>query len=95
MTEKFTAKAKTDKTAKDVGFFKKDDKLNVHAKSKLSKQYVKYLTKKYLKKQELRDWLRLLSTGNKGLNRGYQMKYFNVNREDEGAEEAENQEKKE
>ena len=95
MSEKFQAKAKTDRTAKDVGFFKKEDKLHVHSHSKLSKQYVKYLTKKYLKKQELRDWLRLLSTGNKGMNRGYQLKYYNVNKGEEAAEETENAEKKE
>ena len=38
------------------------------------KRYVKYLTKKFLKKKNLRDWLRILATG-KG---EYTLKYFNI-----------------
>jgi large subunit ribosomal protein L22e len=45
------------------------------------KRYVKYLTKKFLKKKNLRDWLRILATG-KG---EYTLKYFNI--QDNEAEE--------
>ena len=38
------------------------------------KRYVKFLTKKFLKKKNLRDWLRILATG-KG---EYTLKYFNI-----------------
>jgi len=40
----------------------------------LSKRYLKYLTKKYLKKQELRDYLHVVATDKSS----YELKYFNV-----------------
>jgi large subunit ribosomal protein L22e len=42
------------------------------------KRYVKYLTKKYLKKSSLRDWLRCVATP-----QGYQVRYYNVQQDDE------------
>ncbi|RMZ76294.1 hypothetical protein DV737_g4907, partial [Chaetothyriales sp. CBS 132003] len=39
-----------------------------------SGRYLKYLTKKFLKKQQLRDWLRVVATS-KGT---YQLRFFNV-----------------
>merc|ERR1712227_423515 len=35
-------------------------KVNVSADTPLSKRYLKYLSKKYLKKQQLRDWLHVI-----------------------------------
>ncbi|KAJ3212712.1 hypothetical protein HK099_007677, partial [Clydaea vesicula] len=49
-----------------------------------SKRYLKYLTKKYLKKENLRDWLRVLATGKSS----YELKYFNIEPEG-GAEDEE------
>merc|ERR1711959_103625 len=37
-------------------------KVNVNAEAPFSKRYLKYLTKKYLKKQKLRDWLHVVAT---------------------------------
>src|SRR6185437_9176254 len=48
-------------------------KINVTAVAPFSKRYLKYLTKKYLKKQQLRDWLRVVAT-NKST---YQLRYLN------------------
>lgn len=42
-------------------------------------RYLKYLTKKYLKKNNLRDWLRVVANS-KG---GYELRYFNINNEEE------------
>ncbi|TGO81911.1 hypothetical protein BPOR_0974g00010 [Botrytis porri] len=39
-----------------------------------SGHYLKYLTKKFLKKNQLRDWLRVVSTS-KGI---YELRFFNV-----------------
>eukprot|EP01027_Heterolobosea_sp_BB2_P022155 GEZU01032597.1.p3 GENE.GEZU01032597.1~~GEZU01032597.1.p3 ORF type:complete len:146 (-),score=58.77 GEZU01032597.1:1631-2008(-) len=39
-----------------------------------AKRYLKYLTKKYLKKQELRDWLHVIATS----KNAYELKYFNI-----------------
>ena len=47
----------------------------VNATIPFSKRYLKYLTKKYLKKQELREYLRAVS-----LNKNtYQLRYLNMN----------------
>uniref|UniRef100_A0A7N2L4U5 Large ribosomal subunit protein eL22 n=1 Tax=Quercus lobata TaxID=97700 RepID=A0A7N2L4U5_QUELO len=47
-------------------------------------KYLKYLTKKYLKKHNVRDWLRVISS-NKDRN-VYELRYFNI-AENEGEEE--------
>ena len=51
-----------------------DGKIEVVAHQEFSGRYLKYLTKKFLKKQQLRDWLRVVST-QKG---EYTLKFFNV-----------------
>ena len=48
-----------------------------------SKRYLKYLTKKFLKKYQLRDWLRVVASG-KG---GYELKYYNIDAAEEAEEE--------
>ncbi|EGO60624.1 hypothetical protein NEUTE1DRAFT_115808 [Neurospora tetrasperma FGSC 2508] len=51
-----------------------DGKIEIVAHNELSGRYLKYLTKKFLKKMQLRDWLRVVST-----SRGvYELKFFNV-----------------
>ncbi|PKI82386.1 Ribosomal L22e protein [Malassezia vespertilionis] len=50
-----------------------------------SKRYLKYLTKKFLKRAELRDWLRVVATSKPG----FEIKFFNVSYDDEEAEETE------
>ena len=47
-------------------------------------RYLKYLTKKYLKKHNVRDWLRVIAS-NKERN-VYELRYFNI-AENEGEEE--------
>jgi hypothetical protein len=47
-------------------------------------RYLKYLTKKYLKKHNVRDWLRVIAA-NKDCN-VYELRYFNI-AENEGEEE--------
>lgn len=61
-------------------------KINVDAKLPFSKRYLKYLSKKYLKKQQLRDYLHVIATDAST----YQLRYFNIT--DPGAEEAEDEE---
>ncbi|KXJ91089.1 ribosomal L22e family protein, partial [Microdochium bolleyi] len=51
-----------------------EGKIEITAQNELSGRYLKYLTKKFLKKNQLRDWLRVVST-----SRGvYELKFFNV-----------------
>ncbi|KAI9819710.1 MAG: 60S ribosomal protein L22 [Thelocarpon impressellum] len=55
-----------------------DGKIEVIAHQQFSGRYLKYLTKKFLKKQQLRDWLRVVSTS-KGV---YELRFFNVVNDD-------------
>ena len=54
----------------------------ITSKGKFSKRYIKYLSKKYLKKQDMRDYIRVIANG----RNSYQLKYFNVNQGDEEEE---------
>ncbi len=45
----------------------------------MSKRYLKYLTKKYLKKQQLRDFLRVIANKKDS----YELRYFNMAQEEE------------
>jgi len=55
----------------------------VNADIDFSKRYLKYLSKKYLKANNLRDWLRVVADS----KTSYQLKYFNINQDDEEEEE--------
>ncbi|KAI9673337.1 MAG: 60S ribosomal protein L22 [Trizodia sp. TS-e1964] len=55
-----------------------EGKIEVIAHKEFSGRYLKYLTKKFLKKQQLRDWLRVVSTS-KGV---YELRFFNVVNDD-------------
>ena len=56
-----------------------DGRIEVVAHQEFSGRYLKYLTKKFLKKQQLRDWLRVVSTS-KGV---YELRFYNVVGENE------------
>lgn len=60
-----------------------DGKIEVVAHQEFSGRYLKYLTKKFLKKQQLRDWLRVVSTS-KGV---YELRFYNVVGENEDEDE--------
>ncbi|KAJ3042854.1 hypothetical protein HDV00_006415 [Rhizophlyctis rosea] len=51
--------------------------------TQFSKRYLKYLTKKFLKKHQLRDWLRVVSSS-KGT---YELRYFNIQPDEEEEDE--------
>ena len=50
----------------------------VEPKIPFSKRYLKYLTKKYLKKQDLKEFLRVIATS----KNSYELKYFQVQNEE-------------
>ena len=52
--------------------------LVVTAETPFSKRYLKYLTKKYLKKNHIRDYLHVVAKD----KNTYQIKYFNIQGED-------------
>jgi large subunit ribosomal protein L22e len=57
-------------------------KINIVSHIPFSKRYLKYLTKKYLKKQDLREYLRVVATN----KNSYQIRYFNIRNEDDDDE---------
>jgi large subunit ribosomal protein L22e len=63
-----------------VAISRDKSKVVVAAEQPFSKRYLKYLTKKYLKKQQLRDYLHVVATSAST----YELKYFSI----EGNEEA-------
>ena len=48
-----------------------------------SKRYLKYLTKKFLKKNQIRDWLRVIAVD----KATYELRYFNIANNDEEEDE--------
>ena len=65
-------------------YLENKDKLLITAEPPFSKRYLKYLTKKYLKKNNIRDYLHVIASD----KTTYQIKYFNIQNE-EGEEESE------
>eukprot|EP00037_Helgoeca_nana_P031850 m.410915 g.410915 ORF g.410915 m.410915 type:complete len:123 (-) comp28518_c0_seq1:27-395(-) len=57
-------------------------KVIVTSHGPFSKRYLKYLTKKYLKKKQIRDWLHVISNG----PASYELKYFQLDAEEEPEE---------
>nr|PNR38032.1 hypothetical protein PHYPA_021143 [Physcomitrium patens] len=60
----------------EVSISRDKNKISVISESSFSKRYLKYLTKKYLKKHNVRDWLRVIAS-NKDRN-VYELRYFNI-----------------
>jgi large subunit ribosomal protein L22e len=61
-------------------------KITITSEVHYSKAYFKFLTKKYLKKNNLRDWLRVIANA----KNSYELKYFQINNEEEEDEEEAN-----
>uniref|UniRef100_A0A7S0TG10 Large ribosomal subunit protein eL22 n=2 Tax=Hemiselmis andersenii TaxID=464988 RepID=A0A7S0TG10_HEMAN len=57
---------------------KEKSKITVTSEMAFSKRYLKYLAKKYLKKHQMRDFLRVVST-NKST---YELKYYHIEQND-------------
>ncbi|KAL4667031.1 hypothetical protein H8959_005720 [Pygathrix nigripes] len=57
-------------------------KITVTSEVPFSKRYLKYLTKKYLKKNNLRDWLRVVANSKES----YELRYFQINQDEEEEE---------
>lgn len=64
----------------DIVSIERDDTvIHVTSKTSFSKGYLKYLTKKFLKKQQLRDYIRVISSSKST----YDLRYFTVQNDDE------------
>lgn len=66
-----------------VGLERSKSKITVTSEVPFSKRYLKYLTKKYLKKNNLHDWLRVVANAKES----YELRYFQFNQDEEEEEE--------
>jgi large subunit ribosomal protein L22e len=64
---------------------REETRIVVRSRAGFSKQYLKYLTKKFLKKNKIRDWLRVIATS----KTNYELRYFNIQQNEDEEEEEE------
>ncbi|CAK9298113.1 unnamed protein product [Gordionus sp. m RMFG-2023] len=83
LKERIKVNGKTGYKGKDLNLERNKAKVTVISEIPFSKRYLKYLTKKYLKKHNLRDWLRVVSNGKDS----YELRYFQINNEENEDEE--------
>ncbi|GAX85092.1 hypothetical protein CEUSTIGMA_g12512.t1 [Chlamydomonas eustigma] len=76
LVDKIKVDGKTGILGDDIKVTRDKTKVTVTSDLEMSKRYLKYLTKKYLKKHNVRDWLRVIAS-NKDSN-VYELRYFNI-----------------
>ncbi|KAM7349270.1 ribosomal protein L22 [Cochliomyia hominivorax] len=76
---------KVNNLGNNVTFERVKMKLYVNSDVHFSKAYLKYLTKKYLKKNSLRDWIRVVANDKDS----YELRYFRISSNDDEDEDAE------
>mmetsp|Transcript_74892 Transcript_74892/g.136808 ORF Transcript_74892/g.136808 Transcript_74892/m.136808 type:complete len:124 (-) Transcript_74892:96-467(-) len=77
--ERIKVEGKTGNLGEKVTVSRDKAKIHVNAEAPFSKRYLKYLSKKYLKKQQLRDFLRVVAPN----KTSYELRYFNINEDNE------------
>ncbi|XP_053992235.1 60S ribosomal protein L22 2-like [Hylaeus volcanicus] len=65
---------KTNNLGSKVEILRDRSKISVVAETPFSKRYIKYLAKRYLKKQQVRDFLRVVATN----RNNYELRYLNL-----------------
>ena len=78
LTQNIKVDGKKGNMGKNVSVGMERENIVIEASIAFSKRYLKYLTKKYLKKQDLKEFLRVISTQ----KNTYQLKYFNIQNEE-------------
>ena len=74
LRQRIKVKGNTGHLGESVKVTSDEKKVNVKVDISFSKRYLKYLTKKYLKRHSLREFLYVISTN----KNAYQIKYFNI-----------------
>ena len=82
LQDRIKVQGKTKNFGDNITIERKKSKITITANVPLSKRYLKYLTKKYLKKNNLRDWLRVVASDRET----YDLRYFQINQEEEEEE---------
>ena len=74
LTERIKVGGKVGALGDAVSVSSDKNSVTVSSESAMSKRYLKYLTKKYLKQQDLRDYLHVIASN----ATTYELKYFSV-----------------
>merc|ERR1711971_455089 len=80
LQERIKVNGKTGNLGDKVTITREKSKIFVTAELPFSKRYLKYLTKKFLKKQGLRDFLHVVASS----KNMYDLRYFNIPDADDG-----------
>ena len=83
LQDRIKVDGKTKNFGNHLSIERKKSKVTVTTDFEFSKRYLKYLTKKYLKKNNLRDWLRVVASDKET----YELRYFQINQESDESEE--------
>jgi len=82
LNERIKVQGKIGNLGTNVTVQKEGFKVHILSDIPFSKRYLKYLTKKYLKKNNLRDWLRVVASN----QTTYELRYFQINQEEDEEE---------
>lgn len=82
MHDKFKVNGKTGQLGQSVEIKRDGSKITVVGNVHFSKRYLKYLTKKFLKKNQLRDFMHVIANAKDS----YELRYFNINQDEEEVE---------
>lgn len=81
--DRIKVNGKVNNLGDNIKISRDDNKLTVESSLPFSKRYLKYLSKKFLKKHQLRDWLHVVATG----KAVYELKYYQLQDDEEADEE--------
>ncbi|XP_045138383.1 60S ribosomal protein L22-like isoform X1 [Portunus trituberculatus] len=81
LQQRIKVNGKTNNFSNQVTLERNKHKITLNADIPFSKRYLKYLTKKYLKKNNLRDWLRVVAPPT--AKDMYELRYFQINNEED------------
>ena len=82
LRDKIKVDGKAGQLKDKVRLLRQNAKILISAEAPFSKRYLKYLTKKYLKKENLRDYLRVVALS----KNAYELRYFKVDQAGEADE---------
>uniref|UniRef100_H2YPI2 Large ribosomal subunit protein eL22 n=1 Tax=Ciona savignyi TaxID=51511 RepID=H2YPI2_CIOSA len=83
LKDRIKVNGKTNNLGQQVLIETLKNKVVITCEIPFSKRYLKYLTKKYLKKNNLRDWLRVVAS----TKESYELRYFQINNDEDEEEE--------
>ena len=89
LQDRIKVEGKTGVLGEHVKVVATKSKVQVTTSVPMAKRYLKYLTKKFLKKHQVRDWLRVLASNTQGERTTYELKYYKLNEENEDSKEEE------